>query len=182
MAKVSGPLMSLDARNSFAGALVFTAWKGRQVVRQLVTPANPMSADQAAARTMVRVLGLGQHWAYLTEEVLSGQTEVDKIRLRDAAPPGQAWNGYLVKSGIGIAQANWDAAETAWAALSGGEKSAWTTAAAALTPAIPASETAPQAGVAPTAIVAGNVFFHYMWALYAAGLYSAPGATPPTYA
>jgi hypothetical protein len=174
--------MSLDARNSFAGALVFTAWKGRQVVRQLVTPANPMSTDQNAQRTYVRVMGLGQHWAQMTAKVLNGQTEVDRVRLRDAAPPGQAWNGYLVKSGIGVANANWDAAEVAWAALTGGEKTAWTNAAAAQTPAFPASATIVKPPANPVAIVAGNVYFHYMWALYMAGLYTQPNATPPTYA
>jgi len=182
MAKVSGPLMSLDARNSFAGALVFTAWKGRQVVRQLVTPANPQSDDQLEARTMIRVMGLGQHWAQLTELVLSGQTEVDRIRLRDVAPPGQAWNGYLVKSGIGVAQANYVAATAAYAALSGGEKTAWVNAAAALTPAFPASATLAKPPANPVTITAGETYFHYMWALYAAGLYTLPGATPPTYA
>ena len=50
MAKVSGPLMSMDASGKFGGALVFSKWKGRNVVRQLVIPGNPNSAGQEAAR------------------------------------------------------------------------------------------------------------------------------------
>lgn len=182
MAKVSGPLMSLDARNQFAGAMVFTAWKGRNVVRQLVTPANPRSTDQAVARTAVRVMGFGQHWANLTALILQGQTLTDKVRLRDAAPPGQAWNGFLVYSGIGVTQSNWLAAAAAWTALAAGQKTAWDNGAAALTPIITGTETAPEAGVAATPITAGQVFFHYVWALYAAGLANIPGVAPPVYA
>lgn len=50
MAKVSGPLMSMDASGKFGGTIVFSKWKGRNVVRQLVVPANPNSAGQEAAR------------------------------------------------------------------------------------------------------------------------------------
>lgn len=182
MARVSGPLMSLDARNSFAGALVFTAWKGRNVVRQLVTPSNPQSADQATQRTMVRVAGIAQHWAQFTALVYPGETLTDKVRLRDSAPPGQAWNGYLVKSMIGVASTTYDAASAAWTGLAAGEKTAWTNAAGALTPAIPGTVTAPQAGVGTTAIPAGEVYFHFVYGLYAAGLATLPGATPPAYA
>lgn len=182
MAKVSGPLMSLDARNSFAGALVFTYWKGRNVVRQLVTPSNPQSLGQSEARTMVRVGGIAQSWANMTAMIYPGETLTDKIRLRDSAPPGQAWNGYLIKSMVGIAQANWDAGQVIWDALTAPQKSAWDTAAAALTPAIVGTVTAPQAGEVPTAITAGEVFFMYVYGLYSAGLATVPGAVPPVYA
>lgn len=52
MARLTGPLMSLDASGSVAGALTFAKWKGRNYVRQLVTPANPKSAAQTAFRAM----------------------------------------------------------------------------------------------------------------------------------
>lgn len=41
MAKVKGPLMSMEASGAYGGTLVFGQRKGSSVVRQLVTPANP---------------------------------------------------------------------------------------------------------------------------------------------
>lgn len=64
MAVVSAPLMSLGATGKIGGAIVFSSWKGRPVVRQLVTPANPNSAKQMARRAMMRFLM--QQWSTLS--------------------------------------------------------------------------------------------------------------------
>lgn len=61
MAIVNGPLLSLDASGKVAGAIVFSKWKGRPVVRQLVTPSNPKSSAQWGQRSMMRFLGVA--WA-----------------------------------------------------------------------------------------------------------------------
>lgn len=53
MARITGPLHSDDASGRFAGSLVFAKWKGRNYVRQLVTPANPKSAAQTGVRSMM---------------------------------------------------------------------------------------------------------------------------------
>lgn len=183
MAKVTGPLMSMDASGKFAGALVFSKWKGRPTVRQLVTPSNPQSVNQTAQRNMVRVLGAGQHFAQLTAEVQSTETLTDKELLTALAPAGQAWNGFLVKSAIGAGSVNYTAAATAYAALTAPEKAAWVAAAAALTPAILDVAQADPLGVAGTPMSQGEVFFHYVYGLYIAGVNAtAPGAVPPTYA
>lgn len=63
MARTSAPLLSLDARGSVAGALVYSSWKGRPYVRQLVRPANPKSASQVGMRSMMAFLS--QAWAGL---------------------------------------------------------------------------------------------------------------------
>jgi hypothetical protein len=64
MAIVKGPAMSLDASGSLAGAVVFSKWKGRNYVRQLVTPANPKSGAQTGFRASMKFLS--QNWAGLT--------------------------------------------------------------------------------------------------------------------
>jgi hypothetical protein len=64
MAIVKGPAMSLDASGALAGAIVFSKWKGRNYVRQLVTPANPRSGAQTGFRSSMRFLS--QIWAGLT--------------------------------------------------------------------------------------------------------------------
>jgi len=56
MVKVSAPAMSLDASGSLAGALVFSKWKGRNYVRQLVRPANPKLPKQVSVRSMFKFL------------------------------------------------------------------------------------------------------------------------------
>jgi hypothetical protein len=175
--------MSMDASGKFGGTLVFGKWKGRPTVRQLVTPSNPQSTDQQAARNSVRVLGAGQHFAAMTAEKRSGETMTDKAELMTLAPSGQAWNGFLVKSGIGAGGLNYAAAESAYSALTSGEKTAYDGAAAALVPAIPAVSQIAAGGIASTPMVAGKVYFHYLWALHVAGaMPTAPGTTPPTYA
>lgn len=50
MAKVTAPLISLDARGKLADTLVFGNWKGIPTVRQYVIPANPRTTAQVAQR------------------------------------------------------------------------------------------------------------------------------------
>lgn len=65
MVKVNAPAMSLDASGSLAGALVFSKWKGRNYVRQLVIPSNPRSGGQVGVRAMFKFLA--QIWDGLSD-------------------------------------------------------------------------------------------------------------------
>ena len=56
-------MFSLDASGSLAGAIVYSKWKGRNYVRQLVRPTNPKSALQVAVRAMFKFLS--QAWEYV---------------------------------------------------------------------------------------------------------------------
>jgi len=51
MAKVAGPLLSVDASGKVADALVFSRWRGQKYVRQWVKPANPNTAAQQSQRS-----------------------------------------------------------------------------------------------------------------------------------
>lgn len=64
MVRVQAPMMSLEASGSIAGALVFSKWKGRPYVRELVKPANPKSGGQVGIRAMLRFLS--QDWQNLS--------------------------------------------------------------------------------------------------------------------
>lgn len=57
MAKVTGPLMSMDARGKLGNALVFIGWKGIKSVRQYLKPAQPNSTGQGDVRTILGGLG-----------------------------------------------------------------------------------------------------------------------------
>ena len=50
MAKVKGPLFSLSASGQIAKTLVYGDWKGIDVVRKYVIPANPNTAAQQTQR------------------------------------------------------------------------------------------------------------------------------------
>lgn len=53
MAKVTGPLMSLDARGTIADAITFSFWKGINYVRSRVVPNNPNTTDQQKIRELI---------------------------------------------------------------------------------------------------------------------------------
>lgn len=66
MALVNGPLFSLDASGKLANAIVFTKWKGRNVVREYVTPANPNTLAQLYDRRALAALN--QWWQIATTD------------------------------------------------------------------------------------------------------------------
>lgn len=182
MAKLTGPLMSLDARGGFGGALVFSGWKGRSTVRQLVKPANPMSTGQVTARNIQRVTAAAQKFANACLLHGAGRTKTDKALLIAAAPAGQAWNGNLVFGMTGAGALVYQAATTAYNALLAGDKTAWDVAAAALVPVIGQVAQYTAGNVPAAAMPGGEVFFHYQYGLYSLGIAAIPAAVPPVYA
>lgn len=182
MAKVKGPLMSMEASGAYGGTLVFGQWKGRQVVRQLVTPTNPKTATQETAKNRVRLAGTITKQMSATAQKLGANTKVDRDRVRDKSPAGQAWNGYFVETLIGPGGANYTAAQTAWNALAAADKTTWNTAASALVPAMTTTKQTTAGGVAGTTLTTGQAFYFMSYTLWKLGLGSQPTITPPTYA
>ena len=89
MAVASAPLLSLGASGKLGGAIVFSSWKGRPVVRQLVTPSNPQSAKQIARRAMMRFLT--QQWANISG---ADQATWDDLAKSKNVAPVNAYVGY----------------------------------------------------------------------------------------
>ncbi len=56
MATTKAPLFGLDASGSFAGAIVFSKWRGRTYVRRLSIPANPRSILQRGMRSVFKFI------------------------------------------------------------------------------------------------------------------------------
>lgn len=56
MAKLTGPLLSFDARGSVGKTLVTSNWRGVKYARQYVIPANPRTTAQQANRTRFALL------------------------------------------------------------------------------------------------------------------------------
>lgn len=56
MATTKAPLFGFDASGGLAGSIVFSKWKGRTYVRQLVTPSNPRSGLQVGMRSVLKFI------------------------------------------------------------------------------------------------------------------------------
>jgi len=64
MAKVTGPLMSIDASGAFADTMVYAKWKGIKYSRQYAIPSGP-----APKTTEILSLGAdGKTWGLLLVE------------------------------------------------------------------------------------------------------------------
>lgn len=61
MAKVYGPLHSDSASGKLANSLVFFGWKGLNVVRKYLIPANPQTGPQGDIRMILGGLGRASH-------------------------------------------------------------------------------------------------------------------------
>lgn len=104
MARVSGPLMSLDASGKFADTLVASIWKGRNYMRKYVIPANPKTAAQTAHRGTFSDAVAGWHNLPetdddITSDTLQTSTEAWNQAAGDCSPPISGFN-YFVSSWI----------------------------------------------------------------------------------
>ena len=182
MAKVKGPLMSMEASGSYGSTLVFGRRLGSNVVRQLVKPSNPQTAGQMLARNRVRVFGALQKFVSGTSLRLAGKTSTDKELIAAVTPSGQRWNSYMQQVGIGSGGISYTAARAAFALLTELEKGAWETAAGALTPVILSVAQKDAGGMDASPVPAGEVFFIHVYTLSLMGITATPTGTPPTYA
>lgn len=92
MAKVVAPLQSFSASGKIGKSLVFFSHLGRNVVRGLVTPANPMTAGQGAVRLLMGALGRAAKVPYVGGPFLTA--------LKTVIPAGQTWVSAMVSFGM----------------------------------------------------------------------------------
>ena len=77
MAKVRGPLYSIDARGVIADAMVFGGWKGIAWVREQFIPQNPKTAGQIAQRLIFSQAIDGWHFSLTAQQIIDWQTAID---------------------------------------------------------------------------------------------------------
>jgi hypothetical protein len=182
MAKVTGPLLSIDASGSVAETMTFSKWVGRNYVRQRVIPANPQSAAQMLVRNIFQAMGKATKWAGLTAETADPPDELDKDAIEALAPADQRWNGFEVSTMATTSGAGFIAGNAAFDALDGAEQTAWDDAADAATPPVQEAPQTDAGGAAGTALSNGNVLFLHRYAMWLMGaIPDEPDATPPTY-
>lgn len=96
MAKVDGPLFSLEARGKIADAIVYFPWKGRHVVRRWLKPTNPRDIDQKIIRQKMAAIGK------FISRIQSPDTAHPNgsafvVAMKVETPAAQIWNAYTVK-------------------------------------------------------------------------------------
>ena len=181
MARVTGPLMSMEASGTIGKTLTFANWVGRQYVRRWTRPSNPQTADQMDQRNAFSVIGVGVSQANKCLQVNSSTTKTDEQAFRDKTPSGMRWNGYIQKTLTGSGAAGYNAAKAAWNALA--SKTAWETTANGLTPPVPSAPQYLTGGAGAPPATPGEVLFIMNYGLYLIGARTtAPNSTPPTYA
>lgn len=103
MAKVEGPLFSLEARGKVGNAIVFTPWKGRHCVRQYLKPTNPKSTTQGYVRATLKAIS---KWVKKVGHT-SGGDALDSVvyqAFTASAPAGQNWNAFAGKGLMDLMQ------------------------------------------------------------------------------
>ena len=89
MAKVTGPLFSIDASGKFADSLVFSKWKGLNIVRQYSKPSQNTTAKQEAVKKAFSA-------ATAMYQRLSGEDK-DAWNVRASGTPMSGYNLFVKK-------------------------------------------------------------------------------------
>ncbi len=103
MAKVDGPLFSLEARGKIADAMVFFPWKGRHVVRQWLKPAQKNSTVQGYVRASLSAIG--KQISKILAKNNGGAVDSEYYQyLTSKAPEGMNWNAFCAQGFLNLLQ------------------------------------------------------------------------------
>lgn len=108
MAKVTGPLMSIEASGQFAKSITFDK---RGFARGYTIPTNPRTENQQATRLAMKA----------AQTAAKHLNETARATL--SAALGYRWNANLLAEALGLELANWTASLAAYTALLAGDKS-----------------------------------------------------------
>lgn len=113
MAKTVMPLLSAEASGKIANTMVFSYWKGLNVVRRWVVPTNPRSIGMKLIRT--RLAAMGKNLAAMTTAAPAGALVA---LIRAVTPANMIWNAHFCKQTVEHVKTNayWTALNTAYAA------------------------------------------------------------------
>lgn len=103
MAKLKAPLMSLGAAGALGKALVFFGWKGLDVVREYVIPANPKTTKQTTQRGYVTAAVAAIHTAQaLATYPLAELDTVAYALWGSTFPTPRTWFNQVVKNWLDV--------------------------------------------------------------------------------
>lgn len=98
MAKLKGPLFSLGASGAIGKALVYFGWKGLDVAREYVVPANPRSTDQLKVRGYLKLaVSMIHEDQARADHPLNGNDQVAYALKGSLIPTPRTWFNTIVK-------------------------------------------------------------------------------------
>lgn len=101
MAKLKGPLFSLGASQQIGKALVYFPWKGLNVVREYVVPANPRTDPQTTQRGYLTDIVAKVHAAQAsTTHPLTARDVTAYGLWASVVQPATTWFNQAVRNGI----------------------------------------------------------------------------------
>ena len=179
-AKAEGPLQSLGASGTIGGTLTFGRSRGFNFVRARVTPRNPQSAKQSAARIVLSFNGAASSRMNLNQVgKRDGATMTPKEYYESIQSTMGTWVSEFMRRGFPDGTITFAADQAAWSALEAGEMTAWNTWNDAFANSF-AVVVAPPGGAAN--VVAGAAAFTWARALARGGyIPTVPTTTPPTW-
>lgn len=124
MSKVVAPLGSFSASGKIGKSLVFFSHLGRNVVRGLVTPANPQTETQGDSRLLLGALGRAARAVVNPSDWLTDAKTV--------TPAGQTWNSYMTRNIISLYGSGVTGVAALIAAADGQSATNWDTQAASV--------------------------------------------------
>lgn len=183
MAKVTGPLMSLEASGTIGDALTFSRWVGRPYVRRYSVPGNPQTMMQETHRNRFSAMGTIATWATRNNQIFDTNTDDVQKLIKSKTPSDQRWNGFLLRVMTSGNGAQFNACQNAWHTITSADQTRWESTATSLTPPMPSAAQRGAGGVSIASATPGFLLFALHWALFQMGLQpAAPGSAPPIYA
>jgi hypothetical protein len=116
MAKVDGPLFSVEARGKIADSIVFFPWKGRHVVRQWLIPTNKKSTIQGYVRSSLKAISkeIAMIWCKANGDSVDSALYQ---RITAKCPAGMNWNAYHAQGFLNLSQVGGTFLTASFAAL-----------------------------------------------------------------
>lgn len=148
---------------------------------RLTKPANPQSAKQFRVQNRSAVANRIISQARQMKQKRHNYTRTDLEELKLKCPAGKRWNDWLMSIILASGGNRYDQWREYWSRLSPFEMAAWHNASATLTPRIGIIPQKPETDGGTPPVLNGEVWYLYHYALYWAGVGSAPGSNPPAY-
>lgn len=103
MAKLKAPLLSLGASQQLGKAIVFFPWKGLNVVREYVVPANPNTLAQQTQRGYVIAAVAAIHAAIIAAAIKIKAEDKAAYALKASTfPTPRTWFNQIVKNWLDV--------------------------------------------------------------------------------
>lgn len=179
MAKMTGPLLSMDARGMIGGRYVYQRAMGETVMRYRWQQNQTITADQAPYQQAHGQITHLISWIKREKPHFNTSGVDDYQMLREIAGRRDRWNDFVRRQMLKHEQTNMIHIAALWAAMTPTEQAQWDTEAASVAPGLAGyTGKSPPGWPAPT-WSAGYLLHLYFWILYLTGATTTePGSTP----